>query len=665
MPQPPKYQRKKDFALDEPASLEVSAINAELDGVSNSIEGIRRNLALIQTDEGGLVPRIVTYESLAPDTVKTFEGVVSDYQNKASQSAMLSEQFAKESKRQADISLETKESVERLAEATRLNTEDVARKTADVTNKLALTNASRDAAAESERKAKISETNAKTSELNAKESETNSKASEEESIRQAKVAVTAHEGAKTAQQKAEEQNRQAQDAASRAKASQNASALSEQNASTSETNAKQSELHAKSSETNALASEKASAQSEANASTSEKKAKASEQNASASEARAKTSETNAKKSEVNAKSSETVALTKANEANVSATTALNAKQASETARDQAQEAAFNATNNQKQADWSVTSPDDKAFIRNKPTTIAGFGITDAYTKGEVDDVATLIVQNNQNAYKELIGHFSELKDDKADKATTLAGYGITDAYTKAEINGNLWCTNFTVKTDNVVQRNLSVQGDTTLKNIISGFDDGHINFVARNGGGWYLNPDGHQANAWEHLATENWVRANIGLAIPAGTICFYAGTNVPGGWVLCNGMALDRTQYAALFAAIGTRYGAGNGSTTFNVPNIHHRFLETTTAINEVGQFVEAGLPNITGQAALGTYWSYGSEDAHSALYRDHVNNHQKENNGNSGGDYTFFNAGRNNGLYGRSSTVQPYSVRFLPIIKT
>lgn len=55
---------------------------------------------------------------------------------------------------------------------------------------------------------------------------------------------------------------------------------------------------------------------------------------------------------------------------------------------------------------------------------------------------------------------------------------------------------------------------------------------------------------------------------PTGAVEMFAGSVVPAGWLLCNGQALSRTTYAALFAAIGTSYGAGDGSTTFNVPNM-------------------------------------------------------------------------------------------------
>lgn len=54
---------------------------------------------------------------------------------------------------------------------------------------------------------------------------------------------------------------------------------------------------------------------------------------------------------------------------------------------------------------------------------------------------------------------------------------------------------------------------------------------------------------------------------PVGVIQAYAGATAPTGWLLCDGAAVSRTTYAALFAVCSTAYGAGNGSTTFNLPN--------------------------------------------------------------------------------------------------
>lgn len=62
--------------------------------------------------------------------------------------------------------------------------------------------------------------------------------------------------------------------------------------------------------------------------------------------------------------------------------------------------------------------------------------------------------------------------------------------------------------------------------------------------------------------------AVVQLSAASGTIVAYAGATVPAGWFICNGQAVSRTTYASLFAAIGTVYGVGDGSTTFNVPDL-------------------------------------------------------------------------------------------------
>lgn len=58
-----------------------------------------------------------------------------------------------------------------------------------------------------------------------------------------------------------------------------------------------------------------------------------------------------------------------------------------------------------------------------------------------------------------------------------------------------------------------------------------------------------------------------------GMVSAFAGTSAPNGWFQCNGAAISRTTYAALFARIGTTYGSGNGSTTFNLPDLRGEFI--------------------------------------------------------------------------------------------
>ena len=64
---------------------------------------------------------------------------------------------------------------------------------------------------------------------------------------------------------------------------------------------------------------------------------------------------------------------------------------------------------------------------------------------------------------------------------------------------------------------------------------------------------------------------NTLLGVPAGCVMPYAGATAPDGWLLCHGQAVSRTTYADLFGAIGTAYGPGDGSTTFNLPDLRGR----------------------------------------------------------------------------------------------
>ena len=60
-------------------------------------------------------------------------------------------------------------------------------------------------------------------------------------------------------------------------------------------------------------------------------------------------------------------------------------------------------------------------------------------------------------------------------------------------------------------------------------------------------------------------------AVPIGVVNPFAGATAPSGWLLCAGQAVSRTEYASLFAVLSTTYGTGDGSTTFNVPDMRGR----------------------------------------------------------------------------------------------
>ena len=108
--------------------------------------------------------------------------------------------------------------------------------------------------------------------------------------------------------------------------------------------------------------------------------------------------------------------------------------------------------------------------------------------------------------------------------------------------------------------------------------------------------------------------AFIGVeGIPTATIVPWTSASVPSGFLECNGTAVSRTTYADLFAVIGTTYGAGDGSTTFNVPDLqdnvavgksNNKALASTGGANTVANSGNVGTNtniNVTGNVAGST----------------------------------------------------------------
>lgn len=143
-----------------------------------------------------------------------------------------------------------------------------------------------------------------------------------------------------------------------------------------------------------------------------------------------------------------------------------------------------------------------------------------------------------------------------------------------------------------------------------------------------------------------------------------AGSTIPDGWLLCNGAAVSRTTYAKLFAAIGTRYGSGNGSTTFNLPNFNGRHVLGTTNTGNLGSYVSAGLPDITGTVKIGNY-PLTTSDHKGAFYAASQGNADTHGQDSSRGALALgFSASNSNGIYGNSSTVRVPASYTLIIIR-
>jgi microcystin-dependent protein len=88
----------------------------------------------------------------------------------------------------------------------------------------------------------------------------------------------------------------------------------------------------------------------------------------------------------------------------------------------------------------------------------------------------------------------------------------------------------------------------------------------------------------------------IQARLPTGAILDYGGSSAPTGYVMADGSAISRATYADLFAVFGTTYGAGDGSTTFNVPNLRDR---VSVGKNSSGTFATLGATGGAETAAL------------------------------------------------------------------
>ena len=167
--------------------------------------------------------------------------------------------------------------------------------------------------------------------------------------------------------------------------------------------------------------------------------------------------------------------------------------------------------------------------------------------------------------------------------------------------------------------------------------------------------------------TNETINIEVPDALPIGSYIQFAGSQAPAGFLVCNGGEISRTTYSALFAVIGTTYGSGDGSTTFNLPDLTDRFLQGGTTS---GTVKDAGLPNITGDISHAIFSRAVASDGATGAFAsttwvgnigDGLPSGTSASAGNRGDD---FNASRSSSIYGNSATVQPPALTCLICIK-
>ena len=162
---------------------------------------------------------------------------------------------------------------------------------------------------------------------------------------------------------------------------------------------------------------------------------------------------------------------------------------------------------------------------------------------------------------------------------------------------------------------------------------------------------------WSQIPTY----ADLSDLMPTGVVLPFGGSTVPNGWLLANGAAASRSGKARLFSVYGTTFGAGDGSTTFNLPDLRDRYIIGVNT-NALGTYIAEQLPNIKGSliqldstvhSSSGAFgWAQNPEkwlQGTTSVNRSNVS----------------FNANSSNSVYIDSGKVYPLSLALNFIIKT
>lgn len=195
------------------------------------------------------------------------------------------------------------------------------------------------------------------------------------------------------------------------------------------------------------------------------------------------------------------------------------------------------------------------------------------------DIANITAADVENHFNKTLRAIKEIwacinGDDAGTDSnnTALQNYlanGIVDRIENLELYGR-------IKSSAIIQIGyaLATNADRSVRFILSSasayaelfYDATNTLFKFRNHSGTLLRVKGATPTESDDFATKSYVDAFlVGMVLP------YAPSAAPTGWLMCYGQAVSRSTYATLFAAIGTTYGTGDGSTTFNLPDMRGR----------------------------------------------------------------------------------------------
>ena len=220
----------------------------------------------------------------------------------------------------------------------------------------------------------------------------------------------------------------------------------------------------------------------------------------------------------------------------------------------------NATNNLVSQDYLNTQLSLKAdttYVSNQLLTKAD--INDVYTKEEIPS----IIQSN-TANKTDKSYVDNNLALKADKSTT---------YTKTEVDSAIDVATSGIDTKLATKANVSdvytkTDTDEKISEAISGkADTAYVNTQLA------LKADKSDTYTKKEIDEKLDNPTITGDTLPIGSVVEWTGTQTPQGWLLCDGREVSRTTYSELFAAIGTVWGAGDGSTSFNIPDYRDKFV--------------------------------------------------------------------------------------------